>query len=40
VIAALAGLALLGLVWKMPETVVPGQNRQPLARMGWITCAC
>jgi DHA1 family multidrug/chloramphenicol efflux transport protein-like MFS transporter len=34
VIAALAGLALLGLMWKMPETVVPGQNRQPLARMG------
>ncbi|WP_089085006.1 MFS transporter [Aquitalea magnusonii] len=33
-IALMAGLALLGLVWKMPETVVPGQNRQPLAQMG------
>ncbi|MBP7581529.1 MAG: MFS transporter [Vogesella sp.] len=33
-IAACALLALLGLWWKMPETVQPAANPRPLSRMG------
>lgn len=33
-IAAMAFIALLGLLWKMPETVQPGQHRLPLSQMG------
>ncbi|WP_293762363.1 MFS transporter [uncultured Aquitalea sp.] len=34
VIAALSGLSLVGLWWKMPETVQAGADKTPLLRMG------
>ena len=34
VIAGMAFIALLGLVWKMPETVSPSHDKLPLSQMG------
>ncbi len=34
VIAAMSFIALLGLIWKMPETVQPSHDKLPLSQMG------
>ncbi|WP_059286506.1 MFS transporter [Aquitalea magnusonii] len=34
VIAAMSFIALLGLIWKMPETVTPSHDKLPLSQMG------
>lgn len=34
VIAAMSFIALLGLIWKMPETVKPSHDKLPLSQMG------